>query len=59
MIDALRPALAARGAELIELDWRAPIAAFEGVDLALLGTAWDYQDHFEAFVARLETLEAV
>ena len=58
MIDALRPALAARGAELIELDWRAPIAAFEGVDLALLGTAWDYQDHFEAFVARLETLEA-
>ena len=44
--------------ELVELDWRAPLSAFDGIALALLGTAWDYQDHFDAFQAKLEALEA-
>ena len=43
---------------LVELDWRAPAEAFEGVELALLGTAWDYQDHLPDFLAKLEALEA-
>ncbi|MGB3740423.1 MAG: hypothetical protein WA948_13865 [Pontixanthobacter sp.] len=58
MVAALRPALEARGGTLTEIEWRAPAADFARFDLALLGTAWDYQDHAEAFVARLETIEA-
>ncbi len=41
---------------LVELDWRALIDDFDGIDLALLGTAWDYQDYPEAFLARLHEL---
>ena len=40
------------------MDWREPVEAFEGMTLALLGTAWDYQDHAEEFLAKLEALEA-
>jgi glutathione synthase/RimK-type ligase-like ATP-grasp enzyme len=57
MIQSIEPALAARGLELRVVDWEAPIQAFEGVDLALLGTAWNYQDKPEEFVSKLETLE--
>ena len=55
-VAVLRPALAKRGLDLVELDWRAPLDAFDGVELALLGTAWDYQDHAEDFIARLDAL---
>ncbi|MEC7817311.1 MAG: hypothetical protein VX454_01450 [Pseudomonadota bacterium] len=55
-IAALRPAFEAAGMDLVELDWRAPIEDFTGIDLALLGTAWDYQDHPEAFLTRLDEL---
>ena len=44
--------------ELVEIDWRAPLGEFDGIALVLLGTVWDYQDHPEEFVARLEALEA-
>lgn len=53
---ALRPAFAEAGLDLVELDWRAPIAAFEGIGAVLLGTAWDYQDFPEEFLAKLEAL---
>jgi glutathione synthase/RimK-type ligase-like ATP-grasp enzyme len=58
MVSALAPAFAAAGLELRVIDWEAPLAAFAGVELALLGTAWDYQDKAEAFLAKLETLES-
>jgi glutathione synthase/RimK-type ligase-like ATP-grasp enzyme len=54
----LRPAFAAAGLELTEIDWRAPIEAFDGIALVMLGTAWDYQDHPEDFIARLDALAA-
>lgn len=54
---ALRPALAEAELELVELDWRAPMAAFEHIDAVLLGTAWDYQDHLDEFLSKLEALE--
>ena len=57
MIAALEPAFAAEGLDLRVIDWEAPIDAFEGVDLAILGTSWNYQDKPEAFLARLEELE--
>ncbi|MEG3597915.1 MAG: hypothetical protein VX357_06685, partial [Pseudomonadota bacterium] len=54
----MRPAFAAAGLELTEIDWRAPIEAFDGIALVMLGTAWDYQDHPEDFIARLDALAA-
>lgn len=41
----------------MELDWRAPVDDFAGIDLILLGTAWDYQDHFAEFLEKLVALE--
>lgn len=57
MVAALEPALAARGMSLRVIDWEAPIAAFEGVSLALLGTAWNYAERAEAFLDKLEALK--
>lgn len=57
-VAALRPAFAAAGMELVEIDWCAPLERFDGLDAVLLGTAWDYQDRAKEFLARLETLEA-
>ena len=58
MVTALRPAFAAAGLGLEEIDWRAPLADFGGMALALIGTPWDYQDHPAQFLAKLEALEA-
>ena len=57
-VAALRPALATRGLDLVEIDWRALPGDFDGFAAVLLGTAWDYQDHPEAFLTRLEELAA-
>ncbi|GMN02729.1 RimK family alpha-L-glutamate ligase [Erythrobacter sp. MTPC3] len=57
MIAALEPAFAAKGLELRVIDWEAPLAEFDGLALVMLGTAWDYQDKAEAFLAKLEGLE--
>ena len=54
---ALRPAFEEAGLELVEIDWRAPVEDFAGIPLVLLGTAWDYQDHPEEFLAKLDQLE--
>ncbi|MCH2486928.1 MAG: hypothetical protein MK010_04180 [Erythrobacter sp.] len=53
---ALRPAFEAAGLDLVEIDWRAPLDAFDDVALVLLGTAWDYQDHPQDFLAKLDAL---
>ena len=58
-VAALRPAFAERGLDLVEIDWRSPLAAFDGIALALLGTAWDYQDHAQDFIAKLEAIAAL
>ncbi|WP_374408272.1 RimK family alpha-L-glutamate ligase [Pelagerythrobacter sp.] len=57
-VAALRPAFADRGMDLVEIDWRAPLADFDGLAAVLLGTAWDYQDSAAEFVARLDALAA-
>ena len=57
-VGALRPAFEAAGMELVEIDWRAPLEAFDGLALVLLGTAWDYQDSPVEFLAKLEALAA-
>lgn len=58
MIAALEPAFARHSLALEVIDWEAPIDRFAGIDLVLLGTAWNYQDKPRAFLARLEQLEA-
>ena len=57
-IAALRPAFEAAGLDLVEIDWRAPLETFDGAALALLGTAWDYQDYPQDFLAKLDALAA-
>lgn len=58
MVATLRPAFAARGIDLVEIDWRAPLGDFAGIATALIGTPWDYQDFPVEFLAKLEALEA-
>nr|WP_298926700.1 hypothetical protein [uncultured Erythrobacter sp.] len=58
MIAGLEPAFTKQGFELCVIDWEAPIEAFDGIALAMLGTSWNYQDKPDAFVAKLDTLAA-
>lgn len=58
MVAALSPAFAANGLALEAIDWRAPLAAFDGMAAALIGTPWDYFDRPAEFLARLGELEA-
>lgn len=57
LFDALRDGLAGR-AELVGIDWRAPLEELSGFDLAYLGTPWDYTEAKDEFLARLAALEA-
>ena len=57
-VDALRPALAERDIELVEVDWRSPIDSFAHLPMILIGTPWDYHDDEATFVAKLDALEA-
>lgn len=56
-VEAIRAGFGPAGLELVEIDWRAPLEAFAGLPLVLLGTVWDYQDHEAAFLARLDELD--
>ena len=58
MVSTLTPAFAARGLAIEPIDWRAPLADFDGMTAALIGTPWDYFDRAAEFLARLEVLEA-
>ena len=58
-VAALRPAFAAEGLELVEINWHAPLGEFGGLAMVLLGTAWDYQDHPTEFLSKLEALASV
>ena len=55
-IAALREGLAGQ-AEVVDLDWRAPLEELTQCQAALIGTAWDYTAAKEAFLDRLEALE--
>jgi len=56
MVAALEPAFKAKGLDLRVIDWEAPMAEFDGVNFALLGTAWNYQDLAPEFLEKLEAL---
>jgi len=54
---ALRAGFGDRG-EVIDIDWRAPLAELARFDLAILGTPWNYTEAKDAFLTRLGELEA-
>jgi glutathione synthase/RimK-type ligase-like ATP-grasp enzyme len=54
LIAALRP-----GESVTDIDWQAPLDQFAGFDAALIGTPWDYWDHREAFLAKLDAIAAL
>ncbi len=56
MIAALEPALRDFGMALRVVDWEAPLAEFGGLELVMLGTAWNYQDRADEFLDKLEAL---
>jgi glutathione synthase/RimK-type ligase-like ATP-grasp enzyme len=55
-LDALEPAFAAEGLELVETEWRRWDGA--GADGVLVLAAWDYQDDAEGFLSLLRRLGA-
>lgn len=55
-VAAIEPALAKHGLAMRVIDWEAPIAEFDGIDLALIGSTWNYQDKDVAFLERLDEL---
>lgn len=57
MVAAIEPALAERGIAMQVIDWEADVSAFDGIRLAMLGSAWNYQDNHAAYLAKLDTLE--
>jgi len=56
-IAALREGLEGTGAQVTEIDWRAPLEELTRFALAYLGTPWDYTDAKDAFLTRLGELE--
>ncbi len=58
MVTALEPALTARGLTMEVIDWEADMSAFEDIELAILGSAWNYQDKHTAYLEKLDELEA-
>lgn len=57
-VAAIEPALTSAGYGFEVVDWEAPPESFDGIDLLLLGTVWNYQDKETAFLAKLEELES-
>lgn len=57
LFDAIKAGLGDR-AELVDVDWRAPMEQLTGFDLAYLGTPWDYTEAKDEFLDRLAALEA-
>ena len=56
MMDALRPAFAARGMRLQDLAWDDPEVDWSSFDAAIIGTTWDYWDRIDEFLATLERI---
>lgn len=57
-VNAIKPELASRGAELLEASWNDQSIDWSDFDAAIIGTTWDYWDHHEAFLTTLEQIEA-
>ncbi|MCH2102034.1 MAG: hypothetical protein MK209_08950 [Planctomycetes bacterium] len=56
-MDALGPACLAEGIQLEELVWNAPDWDPADFEAFVIGTTWDYQEHAEHFLSRLQELQ--
>lgn len=59
MMDALRPAFADEGIELVDLAWDDETVDWADYAAVIIGTAWDYWDRHEEFLTKLEEIAAV
>lgn len=57
MMEALRPAFAARDMEIHDVDWADETIGWAAFDAALIGTTWDYWDQPALFLSTLEKIE--
>jgi len=57
MMDALRGPFEARGMRVEDVAWDDPKADWADFDAVMIGTAWDYWDRLEEFLAALERIE--
>ncbi|ABI77187.1 conserved hypothetical protein [Hyphomonas neptunium ATCC 15444] len=57
-MDALRPAFAARGMEMVDVCWDDDTVDWASFEAAIIGTTWDYWDRLEEFLAALAAIEA-
>ena len=58
-MDALRPAMGARGMVLHDIAWDNQETDWSSYDLAIVGTTWDYWDRVPEFFETLEKIESV
>ncbi|MEO1324253.1 MAG: hypothetical protein AAFV59_14725, partial [Pseudomonadota bacterium] len=58
MMDALRAPFAERGMQVIDVDWADQNQNWSDYGAAIIGTAWDYWDRHEHFIATLRQIEA-
>ena len=58
-MDALRPAIEARGMTIEDIAWDDPDADWSSYDLAMVGTTWDYWDRVPEFFATLARIESL
>ena len=56
-MDALRPAMEARGMRLHDVAWDSTEEDWASYDLAIVGTTWDYWDRVPEFFSALERIE--
>lgn len=56
-MERLVPACREVGIELVETVWNDPALQPDAFDAWVVGTTWDYQEHFAEFLARLEAFE--
>jgi hypothetical protein len=58
MMDALRPAFAARNMTVTDISWSDDSVDWSTFDAAIVGTTWDYWDHQEKFISTLKQISS-
>jgi len=58
MMDALRPAFAARNMTVTDISWSDDNVDWSSFDAAIVGTTWDYWDHQEKFISTLKQISS-
>ena len=57
-LESFRPEFDRCGIELTEVCWDSEEAQWSAFDAVVIGTTWDYWDHYEKYLATLDTIES-